>query len=156
MMRISDWSSYVRSSDLTFRSHEKGRTTARPEDQPWCVPPAPRSKRTSSRHFPNREPNARLLRGEPSFPEPLAWTLPTSTRQKPSNRRSWRLTTRDILPGPVCRSWTCRKALQRHSFSHSRQACLRSRSEEHTSELQSLMRNEYAVFCLKKKKQRKK
>src|SRR3546814_1926666 len=29
------------------------------------------------------------------------------------------------------------------------------RSEEHTSELQSLMRNSYAVFCLKKKNQRK-
>src|SRR3546814_5857030 len=29
------------------------------------------------------------------------------------------------------------------------------RSEEHTSELQSLMRNSYAVFCLKKKKTRK-
>src|SRR3546814_7201511 len=27
-----------------------------------------------------------------------------------------------------------------------------TRSEEHTSELQSLMRNPYAVFCLKKKK----
>src|SRR3546814_1533467 len=27
-----------------------------------------------------------------------------------------------------------------------------ARSEEHTSELQSLMRNSYAVFCLKKKK----
>src|SRR3546814_10807868 len=30
------------------------------------------------------------------------------------------------------------------------------RSEEHTSELQSLMRNSYAVFCLKKKKQQRK
>src|SRR3546814_9658038 len=30
-----------------------------------------------------------------------------------------------------------------------------SRSEEHTSELQSLMRNSYAVFCLKKKKHNK-
>src|SRR3546814_5361271 len=28
-----------------------------------------------------------------------------------------------------------------------------ARSEEHTSELQSLMRNSYAVICLKKKKQ---
>src|SRR3546814_10488572 len=27
----------------------------------------------------------------------------------------------------------------------------KARSEEHTSELQSLMRNSYAVFCLKKK-----
>src|SRR3546814_6818836 len=31
-------------------------------------------------------------------------------------------------------------------------AFLASRSEEHTSELQSLMRISYAVFCLKKKK----
>src|SRR3546814_3404561 len=30
--------------------------------------------------------------------------------------------------------------------------CLEGRSEEHTSELQSLMRISYAVFCLKKKK----
>src|SRR3546814_9447206 len=29
----------------------------------------------------------------------------------------------------------------------------RGRSEEHTSELQSLMRHSYAVFCLKKQKQ---
>src|SRR3546814_6659484 len=31
---------------------------------------------------------------------------------------------------------------------------IRERSEEHTSELQSLMRSSYAVFCLKKKKKR--
>src|SRR3546814_2325509 len=35
-----------------------------------------------------------------------------------------------------------------------RQHC--RRSEEHTSELQSLMRISYAVFCLKKKKERRK
>src|SRR3546814_6638563 len=33
--------------------------------------------------------------------------------------------------------------------------CRCSRSEEHTSELQSLMRISYAVFCVKKKKKRK-
>src|SRR3546814_5296602 len=33
-----------------------------------------------------------------------------------------------------------------------RAAPARTRSEEHTSELQSLMRISYAVFCLKKKK----
>src|SRR3546814_7353971 len=32
---------------------------------------------------------------------------------------------------------------------------MRKRSEEHTSELQSLMRSSYAVFCLKKKKTKK-
>src|SRR3546814_8209609 len=34
-------------------------------------------------------------------------------------------------------------------------ACRPCRSEEHTSELQSLMRISYAVFCLKKKKKQK-
>src|SRR3546814_8394247 len=34
-------------------------------------------------------------------------------------------------------------------------AAISVRSEEHTSELQSLMRVSYAVFCLKKKKQTK-
>src|SRR3546814_9816045 len=33
-----------------------------------------------------------------------------------------------------------------------RTAHANERSEEHTSELQSLMRNSYSVFCLKKKK----
>src|SRR3546814_6556480 len=40
----------------------------------------------------------------------------------------------------------------RHCCTSARAAC---RSEEHTSELQSLMRISYAVFCLKKKKRRK-
>src|SRR3546814_3179540 len=35
-----------------------------------------------------------------------------------------------------------------------RQRADRGRSEEHTSELQSLMRISYAVFCLKKKKEK--
>src|SRR3546814_4606295 len=35
---------------------------------------------------------------------------------------------------------------------HHARALLGERSEEHTSELQSLMRISYAVFCLKKKK----
>src|SRR3546814_7030268 len=39
------------------------------------------------------------------------------------------------------------------SFPASSHAATVKRSEEHTSELQSLMRISYAVFCLKKKKQ---
>src|SRR3546814_5870171 len=35
---------------------------------------------------------------------------------------------------------------------HGAKVMLIARSEEHTSELQSLMRNSYAVFCLKKKR----
>src|SRR3546814_6214632 len=37
-----------------------------------------------------------------------------------------------------------------------KRGCAYRRSEEHTSELQSLMRISYAVFCLKKKKKKKK
>src|SRR3546814_10187455 len=40
------------------------------------------------------------------------------------------------------------RPLQRHRVA----AVVAHRSEEHTSELQSLMRISYAVFCLKKKK----
>src|SRR3546814_8124045 len=49
------------------------------------------------------------------------------------------------------------QAPESRSSSPARKACstsreVRQRSEEHTSELQSLMRISYAVFCLKKKK----
>src|SRR3546814_7001370 len=40
----------------------------------------------------------------------------------------------------------------RKSFKPQQRGPYAGRSEEHTSELQSLMRNSYAVFCLKKKK----
>src|SRR3546814_5649437 len=40
---------------------------------------------------------------------------------------------------------------QRRGFKSNRKAERKSRSEEHTSELQPLMRNSVAVFCLKKK-----
>src|SRR3546814_1417616 len=40
----------------------------------------------------------------------------------------------------------------RGRFDRRRRRLRRIRSEEHTSELQSLMRISYAVFCLKKKK----
>src|SRR3546814_10295030 len=49
-----------------------------------------------------------------------------------------------ILPPPASGRGAKHCSLQRHDV----------RSEEHTSELQSLMRLSYAVFCLKKKKQK--
>src|SRR3546814_4461740 len=52
-------------------------------------------------------------------------------------------------PGITCHHWPRSSAgLPRHA---SRLGSRRNRSEEHTSELQSLMRISYAVFCLKKK-----
>src|SRR3546814_8346227 len=45
--------------------------------------------------------------------------------------------------------------LKRQPSETSRVSSCPRRSEEHTSELQSLMRISYAVFCLKKKKKKK-
>src|SRR3546814_5525251 len=47
-----------------------------------------------------------------------------------------------------------RKVRRREAGEYARLAFDRMRSEEHTSELQSLMRISYAVFCLKKKTQK--
>src|SRR3546814_1496260 len=52
------------------------------------------------------------------------------------------------------RSGSCRRPSpqgHRHRAARATEADRRDRSEEHTSELQSLMRISYAVFCLKKK-----
>src|SRR3546814_6650402 len=50
--------------------------------------------------------------------------------------------------------WRCRASIWPYGTFEARPpTCLcMNRSEEHTSELQSLMRISYAVFCLKKKK----
>src|SRR3546814_8683590 len=56
-------------------------------------------------------------------------------------------TMRGDVPGLRKASWKSnRLAIRRGSTKRFAKA----RSEEHTSELQSLMRNSYAVFCLKK------
>src|SRR3546814_4863715 len=51
---------------------------------------------------------------------------------------------------PACSDEPCRVRHPLHGRAQGRRCG--SRSEEHTSELQSLMRISYAVFCLKKKK----
>src|SRR3546814_9490838 len=56
---------------------------------------------------------------------------------------------------PAALSHALQAAAERRRPRQSRRGALRrlpGRSEEHTSELQSLMRISYAVFCLKKKK----
>src|SRR3546814_1609856 len=55
---------------------------------------------------------------------------------------------RRVLRHVAGRREHCHLDLQRRARQHARD--LRLRSEEHTSELQSLMRISYAVFCLKK------
>src|SRR3546814_4208542 len=57
-------------------------------------------------------------------------------------------------PRPV-RGRRCRNLPDRRRAAGNAGARQAGRSEEHTSELQSLMRISYAVFCLKKKKHKK-
>src|SRR3546814_4497619 len=64
------------------------------------------------------------------------------------------------IPPPACgrgRGWACSTTAPETQLQGPARLRPppRPRSEEHTSELQSLMRISYAVFCLKKKKQTK-
>src|SRR3546814_5383700 len=82
----------------------------------------------------------------------MAYGTPTpiSTRSRGSPTTCWRTGWRrraDRLSLPFQKGVISGKS----GRSHARRASMR-RSEEHTSELQSLMRISYAVFCLKKNK----
>src|SRR3546814_3422879 len=70
----------------------------------------------------------------------------TPQRQPPGQGRARRLATPLLgTPGPGRDGPACARELHPHQSGE-------ARSEEHTSELQSLMRISYDVFCLKKKK----
>src|SRR3546814_4584569 len=79
---------------------------------------------------------------------PSSWKAPR--RSARTNRPSARLARgRADPPAHPRRSYQAAAAPRRGPAPAS---CRAARSEEHTSELQSLMRISYAVFCLKKKK----
>src|SRR3546814_4265767 len=98
--------------------------------------------------------------GEEKWTEPSTSRLPAPARRSVSRRSTITISPTHRLPvfapncSPVprrrCRDRGCRRASMRQP-----RARAGIRSEEHTSELQSLMRSSYAVFCLKKKKIRK-
>src|SRR3546814_2126254 len=83
----------------------------------------------------------------------LAWKR---ARRRPE-RKLFRITVRIHAPRFVPGTNERRAAQHRSMVSCNRSSAsapappVRRRSEEHTSELQSLMRISYAVFCLKKK-----
>src|SRR3546814_4143093 len=58
----------------------------------------------------------------------------------------------NLLPRIRARVTPADDGRSRHENPHHRGKTRKARSEEHTSELQSLMRISYAVFCLQKKK----
>src|SRR3546814_4545785 len=121
-MRISDWSSDVCSSDLLT-------SNADPALRGTCQFPPPDLVRTMM----DPEKIAHWQAADAAFDQWL--DLPQTERD------AWLAT--QPLPEPV------RRRLVQLITAHERPRA--SRSEEHTSELQSLMPNSYAVFCWKKK-----
>src|SRR3546814_8448537 len=112
-MRISDWSSDVCSSDLSFLLTSTAALLSKRITEPSA-------RRTS---LAVRTITARCT--SPFFTLPRGWASLIDTTM--------------TSPTPATRRFDPPSTLMR--------------SEEHTSELQSLMRISYAVFCLQQKKQ---
>src|SRR3546814_1584436 len=123
-MRISDWSSDVCSSDLAV--HREGGEAQRHHHRRLVA--LPRRRRHRLRHV--EKPVLAFL------------------REHEVQLRRPRL----LVPAAELRQVDVPALLHRaHEILASRRLAVVARSEEHTSELQSLMRISYAVFCLKKK-----
>src|SRR3546814_4957910 len=127
-MRISDWSSDVCSSDLR-----------------WPLR-TPFGGRAGQAKFPCQPRVMRCevcrARCEPRLPVMIA-----------SKHKQYACHSSDLgyFPRPEYSRLAAGQAAKRSFHRPAAGAASKRRSEEHTSELQSLMRNSYAVFCLKKK-----
>src|SRR3546814_10066463 len=114
-----------------------------------------------------------LSRGRPQISNMTAILCPDTTlfrssgrgRPRPSESQSRRFPRQGRLSRAARARAAAGDALHAHGdgqYRQGRRGALpdgqlpdRRRSEEHTSELQSLMRTSYAVFCLKKNRKRK-
>src|SRR3546814_2732129 len=129
-MRISDWSSDVCSSDLPIALIERA-TRRRPRGY-GRGRSAPRPKRGTPPRRRDRTPRPNGRRGCVRRSDGCAaWP----ERNHESN---------GLVRIVCCLGWSAQ--------GHAERADNPGRSEEHTSELQSLMRNSYASACLKKHK----
>src|SRR3546814_3943742 len=91
----------------------------------------------------------------PVPPEPFALILGPAMRGASSDAIETSLRHMGLLPeriGDAGAALDARIAAPCFRMAFGAVSILAGRSEEHTSELQSLMRISYAVFCLKKKK----
>src|SRR3546814_4751616 len=121
-MRISDWSSDVCSSDLSLSPSHRGAVWRRSVQQARTRVPSPSPIwRDRQRRGVHHHPSGGAVRAR--------------------RHNNLRETRKAPYPRPA-------RSILIHA---DRKAAASCRSEEHTSELQSLMRISYAVFCLKKK-----
>src|SRR3546814_7127183 len=138
-MRISDWSSDVCSSDLGAIGqwrHQRRR----------AIRVEPASRRTAECVY-RRIRGSRWPATEPGRNEAAQSADRGSLRNRLRDGRCHCDRTRHC-------GYRCDRQLSRSALLPARECthpAAHDRSEEHTSELQSLMRISYAVFCLKKK-----
>src|SRR3546814_5979306 len=162
-MRISDWSSDVCSSDLPARRSAQRveepcgsastRTVCCPESADcaarWVaivvLPTPPLELATNTVFMRFLRTDETIREGTPARGRPRPHSLDACPRLSFILSRGTDGAGRGLGRGSELRSAARGK---RHG--------MRERSEEHTSELQSLMRISYAVFCLNKKTERKK
>src|SRR3546814_1626813 len=120
---------------LTERGHEQARAVA----ASWTQAPALIVTSPYTRTRQTAAPTIARFPGVPvevwpieefTYLQPARWNGTRSAERMPHLERYWREADPDYCDGEGAESF--------------------SRSEEHTSELQSLMRISYAVFCLKK------
>src|SRR3546814_3539620 len=93
---------------------------------------------------------------QPPRSKPTDTLFPYTTRFRSQSRRRWPLPRGSFLPPQRHPGDAAAAARPAQRYRRARRPFRRGgegaeRSEEHTSELQSLMRISYAVFCLKKK-----
>src|SRR3546814_9727461 len=146
-MRISDWSSDVCSSDLilvlpVLRRYALPFALLATTALAGCAttnPPPEISYDSAAPAVQTVDPPAPVQVVELPRPLPLPGQL---QRVEPSRR----------TPEPADPTARVNQANAAARIQPVRDGFINSRSEEHTSELQSLMRISYAVFCLKKKK----
>src|SRR3546814_4259262 len=167
-MRISDWSSDVCSSDLSARRQAAASGGPRCQAMPCRSPAraedaAPGSRNRCCAQNPKQGSPAPLSCRRSNHMGFFGWRtvgfvepareighalLPTERLRQPKFARDEAAVGHEIalITGPPV------LMLGAHRPSGQELDVLKQRSEEHTSELQSLMRISYAVFCLKKKK----
>src|SRR3546814_10461027 len=163
-MRISDWSSDVCSSDLL--AQHAGHTM--PAQAPAADPHADHGIGTPSAPTMQSDPSQPAAPAAPTDPHAGhgMGTMPPASPAPPPDPHAGHDMGRaagvaptppqappppEAFPGPRHAADVLSDPSTR---SEARERLRAVRSEEHTSELQSLMRISYAVFCLKKKKKK--
>src|SRR3546814_3799230 len=154
-MRISDWSSDVCSSDLAKLARQPRSTGSPPARRSWSTVShlsAPAVEKRTGRACCSAR---RTLTAKRSTAQRLSKLGVSLSRQNRISGGSRETEENELIVMPQLRPEASRAVTTVTPVAKQPRARRKGResSEEHTSELQSLMRSEYAVFCLQKNMQ---